>query len=98
MKKIFIALSVIVLASCNNEAKKESPAVTDKPATGMAAPAEDKYTAAMVANKKDPICEMPVTAGISDTAHVDGKAYGFCSPDCKAEFLKDAQAYIKKMQ
>ena len=36
-----------------------------------------------------------VKAGISDTCHVDGKAYGFCSPECKAEFLKDPKKFSK---
>ena len=53
-----------------------------------------KYTADMVVNKNDFACGMPVTAGISDTCHIDNKAYGFCSPECKAEFMKDPKKYL----
>ena len=42
----------------------------------------------MVDNKKDPNCGMPVTAGIEDTVHYNGKVYGFCSDECKMHFLK----------
>jgi YHS domain-containing protein len=37
---------------------------------------------------------MPVTAGISDTAHYDNKVLGFCSAGCKEEFLKNPKANI----
>jgi len=43
----------------------------------------------MVDNKKDPNCGMPVTAGIEDTVHYNGKVYGFCSDECKQAFLKN---------
>jgi YHS domain-containing protein len=48
----------------------------------------------MVDNKKDPTCGMPVTAGISDTAHYENKVLGFCSPECKNEFLKNPKASL----
>jgi YHS domain-containing protein len=35
---------------------------------------------------------MPVTAGISDTAHYENKVLGFCSTGCKEEFLKNPKA------
>jgi YHS domain-containing protein len=52
------------------------------------------FDVAMVNNGKDPVCGMPVTAGISDTAHFQGNVLGFCSPECKAEFVKDPAALI----
>jgi YHS domain-containing protein len=50
----------------------------------------------MVVNEKDYTCGMPVTAGISDTCHYEGKAYGFCSAECMAEFKKDPAGNIAK--
>ena len=52
------------------------------------------FDAAMVDNKKDPTCGMPTTAGISDTAQYDKHVLGFCSSECKAEFLKNPKANI----
>ena len=52
------------------------------------------YDISLVDNKKDPTCGMPVTAGISDTAHYDNKVVGFCSAGCKEEFLKNPKANI----
>lgn len=60
----------------------------------MATADSSVYTPAMVVNEKDYACGMPVTAGISDTTHYDGKAYGFCSTECKDEFLKDPKKYL----
>jgi len=57
--------------------------------------AKKKFTAAMVDNKKDPNCGMPVTAGIEDTVHYNGKVYGFCSDECKQAFLKNPAELAK---
>ena len=32
--------------------------------------------------KKDLVCGMPTSAGITDTAHYKGKVYGFCAKEC----------------
>ena len=53
-----------------------------------------KYTPAMVDNKRDPSCGMPVSAGIGDTVHYKGKVLGFCSKECKDDFLKDPEKGI----
>lgn len=90
MKHIyFILFGLLIFCSCNNQAEKTEVAV---------APGEDtmtiqenvqqtKFTPDMVVNKHDMTCGMPVTAGISDTCHLNGKVYGFCSAECKAEFV-----------
>lgn len=73
--------------SCSQQEEK-------KVETPMATADSSVYTPAMVVNEKDYACGMPVTAGISDTTHYDGKAYGFCSTECKDEFLKDPKKYL----
>lgn len=40
------------------------------------------------ASKLDPICGMPITAGVEDTITINTKLYGFCARECKIEFLK----------
>ena len=55
-------------------------------------PVEKSYPVAMVDNKKDPSCGMPVTAGIHDTTHYENHVLGFCSAECKKEFLKNPKA------
>jgi YHS domain-containing protein len=50
------------------------------------------YNVASVDNRKDPTCGMPLTAGINDTAHYKNKVIGFCSAECKAEFVKNPAA------
>jgi YHS domain-containing protein len=56
--------------------------------------AEKSYPASLVNNKKDPSCGMPVTAGIGDTAHYENLVIGFCSKECKDEFLKNPKANL----
>ena len=88
MKHVLVSsLIIIALFACKQqeEKKAEMPVVhTDS----------IKYTPAMVVNEKDYACGMPVTAGILDTCHYEGKAYGFCSTECKNEFLKDTKKYL----
>lgn len=82
---------LILLLACNQHASYEvNPAVM-----AQSDSMEKKFTAAMVDNKKDPNCGMPVTAGIKDTVHYDGKVYGFCSDECKQAFLKNPAALAK---
>ena len=94
MKQIIsILLAVLCFASCaNNEKKSEEM----KPSTPMVETATEPvhYMPEMVINKKDFACGMPVSAGISDTCQIDGKSYGFCSSECKAEFMKDPKKYL----
>ncbi len=45
----------------------------------------------MVDNAKDATCGMPVAAGIEDTVHYNNKVIGFCSKECKDDFMKDAK-------
>jgi transcriptional regulator GlxA family with amidase domain/YHS domain-containing protein len=46
-------------------------------------------------NPKDLVCGMPVSVGVVDTAHYQGKLFGFCSTECKREFLKNPSTYLK---
>jgi YHS domain-containing protein len=83
----------IVIASCNNtEAPKQE--VTDTTAQTNMEAAATSFPVSMVNNKKDPTCGMPVTAGISDTAHYKEKVIGFCSSGCKDEFKLAPEANI----
>jgi YHS domain-containing protein len=95
IKQRFTQLIVvtIVLASCNS-AEAPTQEVVDTTAQTSMEPAATSFPVSMVNNKKDPTCEMPVTAGISDTAHYKDKVIGFCSSECKDEFKKAPEATI----
>ena len=88
MKKIMLAFVIISFCACNESKPVETK--TEMPIE------QAKYTPEMVVNKNDYACGMPVTAGINDTSHIDGKAYGFCSSECKNEFLKDPNKYLSQ--
>lgn len=83
----------VVMVSCNSsEAPKQEVADTTAQTNMEAAAAS--FPVSMVNNKKDPTCGMPVTAGISDTAHYKDKVIGFCSSGCKDEFKLAPEANI----
>ena len=90
LKTTSLLMASIVLFSCgtSNEKVNVASADTTQIAT-MDTTAEKTYAVSLVNNKKDPTCGMPVTAGISDTAHYEKNVLGFCSVECKNEFLKN---------
>jgi YHS domain-containing protein len=93
MKKTINTLALLaLLVSCNNAS--ENSAENQHKGMHEQETVSIKYTPEMVSNKTDFICGMPTTAGISDTCQIEGKAYGFCSAECMAEFKKDPGKYV----
>lgn len=95
MKAFTGLLPLLFLAAACNQTTK--PASTNTPAadTAMKATvAAPKFDAALVDNKKDPSCGMPVTAGIEDTLHYKGKVLGFCSKECKDAFTEKPDSFV----
>ena len=80
--------------SCNQKPRAE---ITSSP-PNTADAVKAKFTRDMVDNKKEPSCGMPLTAGIQDTVHYNGKVYGFCSDECKQIFLKDPKTLAKNAE
>ena len=100
MKLFIISIITIAFISGNGSAEKEKEK-TAEPAPMVVDSSKQlsKEVALVVDNKYDPVCKMPVTAGITDTTTSNGKTIGFCSPECKDEFLanpKDYQLVMKK--
>lgn len=87
-----IALSMVFVSCNNTEAPNQE--VTDTTSQTNMEAAATSFPVSMVNNKKDPTCGMPVTAGISDTAHYKDKVIGFCSSGCKDEFKLAPEANI----
>lgn len=95
---VFFFTATLFVAACNTPSDKsttqeintpDSLVMTAKPTDSLSV-----YTAEMLDSKKDHVCGMPVSAGISDTAHYKGKAYGFCSRECKDEFVLAPEKFI----
>ena len=88
-----LIVSASFFAACGSQQTEKAEATKDTASMMSNDTASTKtYAVSMVDNKKDPTCGMPVTAGIGDTAHYDGHVLGFCSAECKAEFLKNPKA------
>ena len=87
----------IFLMACGGNSTPSTDTTNSSMDSTVTAATEDSvisYDISLVDNKKDPTCGMPVTAGISDTAHYDNKVLGFCASGCKEEFLKNPKANI----
>jgi YHS domain-containing protein len=92
--KITLIAGIMSLVACGSSQQEQANTTADTSMAVQDSTVAPAYTAEMVDNKKDPSCGMPVTAGISDTAHYDNKVLGFCSTECKNEFLKNPKATI----
>ena len=91
MKRILaFATALLFLVACNNQANETTEHSSHAmPETGAQAADENKYADVQFALDKDPVCQMPLTAGIADTAVIDGKIYGFCATECKDTYIKE---------
>ncbi len=93
MKKVTGIIMIAVAISCN----QPKTGVAEKKMETMSPVNETKKNNLVglnYASKKDLSCGMPISAGLSDTATYKGKLYGFCSAECKADFLKDPEAHL----
>jgi YHS domain-containing protein len=87
-------LTCLFIVSCRNAAKQAESNKDNIVKTSVSASEKNKFPGIAFAAKKDLSCGMPLTAGVEDTAHYKGKIYGFCSKECKDDFLKKPESYI----
>ncbi|MBL7805476.1 MAG: YHS domain-containing protein [Saprospiraceae bacterium] len=81
--RVFLSLFALVfaLASCQQPSQPQSGSTP-------------KAEAVALASDTDPVCGMKVDASVTDTAHYQGKIYGFCNPSCKEEFAANPQEFL----
>lgn len=93
-EKFLVSIAIIMaLFSCAEKKQQtEAPVTIMKMDTAVAQ--KDNFKQVVFDSKKDVVCGMPVTAGIADTTHYKRKVYGFCSAECKEEFLKSPAQYL----
>lgn len=97
MKKIFFAanvLFVLSLVACNT---KQEPKTEETTPAVTAEAAQPDVKVSQLATNKDFACGMDLAdGGIADTTTYEGKLYGFCSHECKEEFLKNPTSYLSQ--
>lgn len=94
-KTILAAIvAAALLFSCAAKNEKQEATEPMHNHSSSAATEKNLYKNVAFDSKKDFVCGMPVSAGVSDTAHYKNKVYGFCSAECKAEFVKSPGNYI----
>ena len=94
---MMISIAAVFLLTACNQPKTNTVAVQHSD-TAMNMHSNHK-TEKLFANvvfddRYDLSCGMPLSAGITDTAHYQKKVYGFCSPECKADFIKDPKKLL----
>ena len=94
MIKSFLILFILVTGVMSCKQKQQSEAQPDLENHSMQASTMETYKDVKFDDKKDLVCGMPVSAGITDTAHYKGKVHGFCAKECKDEFLKNPASYL----
>jgi YHS domain-containing protein len=65
---------------------------------GMGSTGNNSLNSLVTKFKRDPVCYMPVTAGISDTTLYKNEVVGFCSRECKALFLESPEKYVAQLK
>ena len=97
-RKMIALLAMTLAFSCRgkNEDAKMNEEARKKATEKVTASTNQVLKVFVTDNKKDLVCYMPLSAGIGDTLHYKGKLYGFCSRECKKEFLRNPAAYVPK--
>jgi YHS domain-containing protein len=90
---LFALLLLTVLFACKNRDTANAVKTPHKDSTTVAVP-KQPFDGVEFASKMDLACGMMLTAGVTDTAHYKDKVYGFCSRECKADFLKTPEAFL----
>ncbi|MEI9955109.1 MAG: YHS domain-containing protein [Ferruginibacter sp.] len=93
MKKIIILAITFAAISCNQP--KQAPANNTAVMPEKDSAVNSSLAKLEFASKNDMSCGMPLSAGLSDTVTYKGKLYGFCSAECKADFVKNADSLLK---
>jgi YHS domain-containing protein len=86
MKQIFSLFTVVFIFIACNSNEKVKPNVEMKKDTVTTTKTTD-FKSITIDYKKDPVCGMPITAGIEDTLLYKGKIIAFCSKECKTSFI-----------
>ncbi|HVU58873.1 MAG TPA: YHS domain-containing protein [Puia sp.] len=94
MRKLFYIISLSLLGACHGPSTDENPMPKAKAAISRAADAAAKLKNLQFDYPKDPACGMPLKAGLEDSTEYKGKLYGFCSKECKEEFLKSPESFL----
>ena len=85
-----LLLCLVMTTACNQQNKSSmqqtSPSSHDK---------KEAFKNVKFDNTNDLVCGMPLKAGVGDTAHYNGKVYGFCSKGCKDKFVKNPADYVE---
>lgn len=87
-KMMTIAAISLCLFACNQKTANETstPAPEAKPVI---------LKSSLASSKCLPCGDMELTEGeIADTMTVDGKVYGFCSPECKESFAANPSQFL----
>ena len=92
MKKILfwgLVLGIMSITTCNQQTRTTNQQIPE-----FSHGEKEAFKNIKVDNTNDLVCGMTLTAGIGDTAHYNGKVYGFCSKGCKDKFVKSPTEYI----
>lgn len=85
-RNLFVVFfSLICIAACNSNTQQTT--LKDTTNTATAEVPKTDFSQVTFATKKDTTCGMPLTAGLEDSVQLQGKVYGFCSKECKEEFV-----------
>lgn len=93
ISKFPLVVLTVAFAACNQSNTVSTEKKMEMPAAAKDT-AKDAFEGLVFAVKKDLVCGMPVSAGVSDTAHYKEKIYGFCAAECRAEFVKSPETYL----
>ena len=87
-KTLCLLVASFALFSCQKVADKNQMMYEE------AALNKTKFNNVTFTNSVDFMCQMPLSYGVSDSAHYNGGVYGFCSKFCKEDFMRNPEKFL----
>ncbi len=87
MMSLICLATIMITTACKQKNTKAEIAKRDTTTNKQFIKPANKFAGIQMASKKDTSCGMPLSAGLEDTVQLNGKIYGFCSPECKQDFV-----------
>ena len=94
MRKLTYIISICLLAACHGRSTEETTMSKANTAISRAEKVAENLKNLKFDYSKDPACGMPLKAGLEDSTSYKGKLYGFCSKECKDEFIKSPESFL----
>ncbi len=91
--RLICVLSIIMATGCHSRTETRREPIAENRQFEKSV---NRFAGIAMASQKDTTCGMPLSAGLADTVMYNNKVYGFCSKECKEDFVSKLKRENKR--